>query len=197
MPLWLLAPYALVLTQSPAIPTLDPIQNLVEAIPEALIAGKRGAMTGLVAKAKAGWEQAKPELLKAKSMPEADATFIDRQLKAMLKMKPREQAVGALGISATLSRYQGRSRKQDLLQADRVTMMAWCSVDAGQWAPLPDVAGAFKPLLDQDKGQHTLAAIGVQEALKRFQEGAQKKQAAGAKKALKDLMAFVDVLEKP
>jgi hypothetical protein len=197
MPLLLPALSAVVAIQSPAQSPVDRVQGLVEAIPEALIAGKRGAMPGLVAKAKAGWEQAKPGLLKAKVMPEADATFIDRQVTAMLKMKPREQAMGALGISATLSRYQGRSRKQDLLQADRVAMMAWCGVDAGQWAPLPDVAGVFKPLLDQDQGQHTMAAIGIQDALKRFQDGTQKKQVAIAKKALKDLMIFVDVLEKP
>jgi hypothetical protein len=70
-------------------------------------------------------------------------------------------------------------------------------VDAGLWAPLPGVAEVFKPLLEQDKGQHTLAVIGVQEALKRLDESVKKKQVAPAKKALKDLMAFVDVLEKP
>jgi len=197
MPLWLLAPYALVMAQSPAAQPMDQVQDLLEAIPEALIAGKRAAMPGLVVKAKAGWERAKPEILKTHTMPEADVTFIDRQLKAMLKMKPREQAVGALGISSTLSRFQGRSRKQDLLQADRVVMMTWCSVDAGQWAPLPGVADVFRTLVEQDNGQHTLAVIGVQDALKRLQESVQKRQAVGAKKALRDLMSFVDVLEKP
>jgi hypothetical protein len=176
---------------------MDQVQVLLAAIPEALIAGKRTSMPGLVAKAKAAWDQAKPGFQKANLMPEADVTFIDRQLKAMLKMKPREQAVGALGISSTLGRYQGRSHKQELLQADRVVMLTWCSVDAGQWAPLPGVADVFKPLLEQDKGQHTLAVIGVQDALKRLDEGVKKKQAVAAKKALKDLMALVDVLEKP
>ncbi|GLH73525.1 hypothetical protein GETHLI_20270 [Geothrix limicola] len=194
MPLWLLVPAALV-AQTPAMPQgLDQVQVLVTAIPEALIEGKRGAMTGLVAKAKAGWDAAKPGLLK--TVPEPDATFIDKQLKAMLKMKPREQAIGALGISATLSRFQGRSRKQDLLQASRVSMMAWCGVDAALWAPMPNVDVAFKPLIEQDNGAHAVAIVGVQDALKRFQESAAKRQAQPAKKALKDLMNLAQVLAK-
>ena len=195
MPLLLIAPPALI-EQAPAAPrAFDHLQELLEAIPEAMIIGKRGAMRGLVAKAKAGWDRTKPEISKA--MPEPEVIFIDRQLKAMQTMKPREQAVGALGISGTLSRFQPRSRQQDLLQADRTVMLAWCTVDGGQVERLPGVVEAFKPLMDQDKGQHTLAMISVQEALKRLQESQQKRHAAGAKKALKDLLDLVDVLEKP
>jgi hypothetical protein len=167
----------------------------VGAIPAALINEKRSAMRGLVAKAKAGWDRSKPELRKA--MPEPELIAIDRQLKAMRTMKPNEQAVGALGISGTLSRFQPRSHQQDLLQADRTTMLAWCTVDAGQLERLPGVAAAFQPLIDQDKGRHALAVVGVQEALKRLQDSQQKRQPAKAKKALKELLAFVDVLEKP
>jgi len=174
---------------------LDHLQELLEAIPEALIEGKPGTMKGLVAKARAGWDQARPEVRKA--MPEPEMTFIDKQLKAMQTMKPREQAVGALGISSTLSRFQGKSRQQDLLQADRTVMLAWCGVDAGQWTRLPSVAEALKPVLDGDEGRHTVAVIAAQDALKRFQESQKKKQAAPAKKALKDLLGFVDALEKP
>lgn len=190
----LLAPPALTAQAPVASPTLDPLQELLEAIPEALIDGRPGSIRTLVAKARAGWEKARPELRTL--VPEAERTFIDKQLKAMQTMKPREQAVGALGISSTLSRFQPRSRKQDLLQADRAAMLAWCGVDAGQWN-LPGVAEAFKPVLDQDNGQHTLAVIGVQGALKRLQESQQKHQAAGAKKALKELLGFVDAFEKP
>ena len=152
-------------------------------------------MRGLVAKARAGWEQAKPAINKA--MPEPEMTFIDQQLKAMQKMKPREQAVGALGISSTLSRFQARSRQQDLLQADRTAMLAWCEVDAGQWQQLPRVVETFRALIDQDKGKHTLAVSGVLGALKRLQESQQKRYSVGAKKALKDLLDFVDMFEKP
>ncbi|HJV49175.1 MAG TPA: hypothetical protein VJ549_07880 [Geothrix sp.] len=198
MPLWLLVPAALVAqapTPAPVTPqALDQVQALVTAIPEALVDGKRGAMTGLVAKAKAGWEAAKPGLLK--TVPESEAGFIDRQFKSMLKMKPREQAIGALGICNTLSRFQGRSRKQDLAQANRVAMMAWCGVDATMWAPMPNVDMAFKPLIEQDNGAHALAIVGVQDALKRFQESAAKHQAAPAKKALKELMNLAQVLAK-
>jgi hypothetical protein len=192
----LFAPSALV-AQAPAAPpqAFDQLQELLEAIPEALIAGRRGAMRGLVAKAKAGWDRSKPELRKA--MPEPELIAIDRQLKAMRTMKPNEQAVGALGISGTLSRFQPRSHQQDLLQADRTTMLAWCTVDAGQLERLPGVAAAFQPLIDQDKGRHALAIVGVQETLKRLQDSQQKRQPAKAKKALKELLAFVDVLEKP
>ena len=112
MPLILLALPALVATQASSAPqSIDQVQDLVGAIPMALINEKRGAMRGLVAKAKAGWEQAKPEL--SKTIPEPEATFIDRQFKSMLRMKPNEQAIGAIGISSTLSRFQPRSRKQD------------------------------------------------------------------------------------
>jgi hypothetical protein len=96
-----------------------------------------------------------------------------------------------------VSRFQPRSRKQDLLQADRVAMAAWCGVDGAMWEPMPNVEGAFKILVDQDKGQHTLAVVGIQEALKRFQESRSKRQAPGAKKALKELLNLLDVLEKP
>ncbi len=196
MPLLMLVVPALVVVQAPpAAQSLDQLQELLEAIPEALIDGKHSAMGGLVAKARAGWDKAKPGLQKA--VPDAEMGFIDKQLKAMLKMKPREQAVGALGISGTLSRFQGRSRHQDLLQADRTTMLAWCDVDAGQWASLPGVAGVFQPLLDQDKGQHALAVLGIQDALKRLQDSQQERQAVSAKKALKNLLDFIDVLEKP
>ena len=112
----------------------------MRAIPLALINEKRGAMRGLVAKAKAGWAQAKPELLR--TIPEPEAAFIDRQFKAMLTMKPNEQAIGAIGIASTLSRFQPHSHKQDLLQVSRLIMAAWTGVDAGQWAPFPNMAGA-------------------------------------------------------
>ena len=195
MPLLIALP-ALVAQAPVAAPqAFDQLQELLEAIPEALIDGKRGAMPGLVGKAKAGWDHAKPGLRKA--MPEPEIIAIDRQLKAMRTMKPREQAVGALGISGTLSRFQVKSRQQELLQADRTAMLAWCLVDAGQVERLPGVAAAFKPLIEQDKGQHTLAVLGVQEALKRLQDSQQKRQAAGAKQALKDLLELVDVFEQP
>jgi len=197
MPLLFLAVPALVAVQAPA-PTpkaVDRIQDLFEAIPTAFIDGKRGAMPGLVAKAKAGWEQARPELLKA--LGEAEAAAIDRQVGAMVKMTPREQAVGALGVSTALSRIQGKSRQQDLLNADRTAMLAWCLVDSGQLNPLPAVVEAFRPVIHGDNGRHGLVILAVQEALNRLQESQQKNQAAGAKKALKDLLKLVDALEKP
>jgi hypothetical protein len=195
MPLILLALPALVAQAPAAPPAIDRVQSLMGAIPTALIEGKRSSMPGLVANAKAGWDRAKPEL--RKTMPEPEATFIDKQLKAMQTMKPVEQAIGALGISSTLSRFQPRSRKQDLLQVSRLAMAAWCGVDAGQWAPFPNVAEGFRPLTEQDKGQHTLVVIQVQDALKRLDESRQKRQAAGAKKALKELLNLVDMFEKP
>ncbi len=196
MPLIFLALPALLAVQAPSpAPSLDQVQQLIMAIPTALTNEKRGSMRGLVAKAKAGWEQAKPGLLK--TIPEPEAAFIDKQLKAMLKMKPQEQAIGAIGISTTLSRFQPRSRKQDLLQAGRLVLAAWTGADAGQWEPFPNVATGFKPLISQDNGQHTLAFIQVQDALKRLEESHQKHQVASAKKALKELLSLVDVLEKP
>ncbi len=191
----LLAMPALVVQATPAAPSLDQLQVLFKAIPVALVEGKQGSMRGQVATAKAAWDQAKPGL--RKSMPEPEATAIERQLKAMQKMKPREQAVGALGIFNMLSRYQGKSRKQELLQAQRVVLSAWCGVDGGQWEPFPNVAEAFKPILDQDNGAHALAALGVQDGLKRLQESRSKRQASAAKKALKDLLGFTDLFAKP
>jgi len=197
MPLLLIALPALVAPAPtpPAPPTMDQLQDQLKAVPEAFIKGKASAMPGLVAKATEGWNRAKPGL--GKVVPEAEATAIDRQLKAMKGMQPREQAVGALGVSNLLSRFQPRARSQDLLQADRSTMMAWCVVDAGQLDRLPGVEAAFKPLIDKDQGQHTVAVVAVQDALKRLQASQQKRQAAGMKKALRDLLDLVDVLEKP
>jgi len=195
MPLFLLALPALVAQVSPAAPAMDQLQELLKAIPVALVDGKGGAMRGQVAKVKAAWDQARPEI--RKTLPEPETTFIDKQLKAMQKMKPREQALGALGISSTLSRFQGRSRKQDLLQAERLVLAAWCGVDGGQWEPFPNVAEGFKPILQQDNGAHALAVVGVQDGLKRLQESLQKRQAAVAKKALKDLLASAEVIAKP
>ncbi|HEX7554755.1 MAG TPA: hypothetical protein VF378_14470, partial [Geothrix sp.] len=194
MPLLLLVLPALVAAQTPPTPLpIEHVQDLMRAIPVALIDGKRGAMRGLVLKARAGWEQAKPEL--RKTLPEPEVAFIDKQLKAMEKMKPAEQGIGALGLSSTLSRFQARSRKQDLLQLGRLVMAAWCGVDAGQWEPFPNVEQGFKTLLEQDGGQHTLAGVSVQEALKRLQAGRKKHQAADTKKALKELLSLVDLFE--
>ena len=195
MPLLLFVLPALVAQVAPAAPSMDQLQELLKAVPVALVDGKGGAMRGQVAKVKAAWDQARPEIRKA--LPEPEITFIDKQLKAMQKMKPREQALGALGISSTLSRFQGRSRKQDLLQAERLVLAAWCGVDGGQWEPFPNVAEGFKPILQQDNGAHALAVVGVQDGLKRLQESLQKRQAAVAKKALKDLLASAEVIAKP
>jgi len=195
MPAWLLAVPALMVVQAPApTPALDQLQGLMMAIPEALVDGKRTATPGLVVKAKSSWDALKPEV--GKALPEAELTFIDKQLKAMLKMKPREQAAGALGISSALSRYQPRSRKQDLLQANRTVMLAWCGVDGALWEPMPRVEVAFKPLIEQDNGQHALAVVSIQEAIKRFQESTKKRKAVEAKKALKELLNLSAVLEK-
>jgi hypothetical protein len=196
MPLILFALPALVATQATSAPqAIDQVQNLVEAIPVALVNEKRGAMRGLVAKAKAGWDRVKPEI--RKTIPEVDINFIDRQLKAMQRMQPVEQAAGALGISSTLSRYQARSHRQDLLQVERLVLSGWCAVDSGQWEPFPNVAAGFKPLIDQDNGQHTLVVLNVQDALKRLEESHRKHQAVGTKKALKELLNMIDVLGKP
>lgn len=194
MPLLLLAVSAVALVQAPAPSPADRVQGLVEAIPEAFVEGNRGAMPSLVAKATAGWEQARPGLQKA--LGEAEAIAIDRQLKAMAKMTPREQAVGALGVANALGRVAERGRKPELGQAYRTVLLARCTVEAGQLSPLPGVAEAFKAVSDGDKGQHTLILLSVQDALKRLQEGQQKKQAAAVKKALKDLQKLVGVLEK-
>lgn len=195
MNLLLLAVPALVAAPAPADPkVLDGLQERLEAIAEALIEGKPRTLKGLVAKASAAWAQAKPALRAV--VPAAEATFIDRQLKAMAGMSPREQAVGALGISSALSRHQPRSRKQDLLQADRTAMLAWCDVDDGKWDRQPGLEAAFQTIIDQDKGQHAGAVVGVSDALKRFEESRQKHRAAEAKKALKDLLDLVDLLEK-
>jgi len=196
MSLFSLALPALVVLQAPSsMPSLDQVQRLVNAIPEALIHGKRGEMRGLVAKAKAGWEQAKPEV--RKTMPETEIAFIDRQLKAMHKMRPVEQAAGALGISSTLSRFQPRSRRQDLLQVDRIIQSAWCAVDSGHWEPFPNVAAAVHALVDQDKGEHTLVVLKMQESLKALEASQPKHQAAATKKALSELMNQVSLFEKP
>lgn len=194
MPLLLLVLPALVAAQAPPAPLpIEHVQDLLRAIPVALVDGKRGAMRGLVAKARAGWQQAKPGL--RKTVPAAEAAFIDKQLKAMEKMKPAEQGIGALGIASTLSRFQARSRKQELLQVGRLVMAAWCGVDAKQWEPFPNVEQGFKTILEQDAGKHTLAGMSVQEALKRLQEGRQKHDAADTKKALKELLGLVDLFE--
>lgn len=193
--LLLIAPPAQVAPAPAAQPVLDQLQELLEAIPEALIDSKPGAVRALVAKAQRGWGRVRAEVLKV--MPEPEVIAIDRQLKAMRTLKPREQAVGALGISSTLSRFQPRSRAQDLLQADRTAMLAWCTVDAGTWEPMPGVAGAFQPLLDQDGDRHPKAVAAAREALKRFQESRDKRQGAAAKRALKNLLDLVDVFEKP
>jgi hypothetical protein len=195
MPLIFLLMPALVATQPSGPQSIDQVQDLVGAIPVALINEKRGAMHRLVVKAKAGWEKAKPEL--RKTIPEPDVTFIDRQFRAMLNMQPQEQSMGAIGIASTLSRFQPHSSKQDLLQVSRLIMAAWTVIDAGQWGPFPNVAAGFQPLIDQDNGQHTMALINVQDALKRLEESRQKHQSAGIKKALKDLLNLVDVIGKP
>jgi hypothetical protein len=194
MPAFLLALPALVAQAPSTSQALDPLQDLLRSIPIALAEGKPASVKGQVVKAKAAWEQIKPSL--GKSLPEPETTFIDRQLAAMQKMKPREQAMGAIGISTTLSRYQGKTRKQELLQAQRTALAAWCGVDSGHWDPFPGVGEAFRPIMEKDNGAHAMVVIGIQGTLKRLQESRQKHQAAATKKALKELVSFVDVLGK-
>ncbi len=185
----------LLLVQPTATPALDQLQERLEALPEALIDGKSGGMPALVAKARAGWAKAKPEVLK--HIPEAEAGAIDRTFALMPTMKPREQALAALDLSGRLSRFQAPSPKQTLLQADRVAMLGWCHVDAGLWESLPEVDQAFKPIIEGDQGRHAAAVTRVQAALKRLDASARKRQAVGAKKALGELLDLVDVFEKP
>lgn len=173
---------------------LDQVQALVGAIPEAFVQGRAREVRGLVARAKAGWERARPEL--RGTLPEAELLFIDRQLKAMQAMKPREQAVGALGIAGTLDRHQGRTRVLELRQAERAALLAWCNVDAGMWEALPRVKEAFQPVLDQDRGAHPRAVAGTQEALKRLQAAQGKRRAPEAKQALRELVDLAKAFGK-
>jgi hypothetical protein len=190
-----LAPPALTAQAPSAAPTLEALQLSMEAIPKALVEGKPGATRNLVAQARITWEAAKPTL--SKRMPEPDLIAIDRQLKAMKAMKPREQAVGALGISSILSRLQPRSHPQDLLALGRTTLMAWCVADDGHVERIPPVAEAFQPILAQDKGKHPEAAKQIQAALQRLKEAQQLRHASAAKKALKELLTQLNTLGQP
>lgn len=180
-----LAPPALTV-QAPAPRAVEELQALLKAIPDAFTQGKARDLRPLVAKAQARWEAARPGL--AKTIPEPEAVFIGKQLKAMQAMKAREQAVGALGIASTLSRYQPRTAERERLQAERAVLLAWCGADAGQWEPQPRLGEIYKPVLDEARGRNPLGAIGVEEALKRVQEVWGKRQAPAAKKALKALL---------
>ena len=186
---------ALVAQAPSATASLDGLQDLVKAMPESLVDGKASALKGQLAKARAAWDKAKPGL--RKTIPEAEQAFIDRQLQSMEKMSPREKAAGALGISATLSRFQPKSRHQELLQLERTTLMAWCAIDAGLWNQMPRVVEDFTAALAKEGDRHTMAVASAREALQRFQAAAKKKQTAPAKTALKDLLELVGVLEKP
>ncbi|WP_306590582.1 hypothetical protein [Geothrix sp. 21YS21S-4] len=178
----LLVPPAQVVQAPAGPPALAEAQGSFEAVARALVEGRRGAMRGLIAQGKAAWERAKPGL--GKTLSAAEVTAFDRQVKAMGTMKPREQAVGALGLANTLAGRQAKSADQDVRQAERMAMMAWCAVDDGQWNLIPGVDAPFKPVV----ALYPAAGPGLEASLARFREAQQKRQPAAAKKALKEVL---------
>ena len=181
------------LAQAPAAPQpLDQVQALLATIPQAVIEGRPAETKALLEKARAGWAQARPGL---KAVPEAEAGFVDRQLKSMQGMSPRERALGALMIGRSLAQHQPAGRVRELADADRSARIAWCNIDAGYWNQVPPVADIFRPVLQKEQGR-SLVVAAAEEALKRFAQSQKKEQAAPAKKALRDLMTQVEALQK-
>lgn len=175
-------------------PVLDQVQAHLGAISQAVVDGRPGETKALMDKARTAWSQARPALKGV--VPDAEAGFVDRQLKSMQAMSPRERAMGALMISRSLAEHQPAGRARDLAEADRAAKVAWCNIDAGYWNQVPPVGELFRAILRREQGRRPLVEAAAEEALKRLEPALKKQQAGPAKKALKDLLAQVEALQK-
>lgn len=190
-----LTPPVHVQQQSPTSNVIENLMETLEGIPEAFIDGKPSSIPSIVLKARSQWDHSEAKIVSIN--PRLDVAFVKNQFSAMNTSNPREKAEAALSLSQKLILYVPTSRAMQMLAADQAGMLAWCRVDAGRWAEIPNVSDAFKPLMDGDLGKHPKAIKEIQASLLQLQIEQAQKATTRAKRILQKLLDLIDVLEKP
>jgi len=194
--LWMhIVPPAALQTAPVATLPIEALLKTLNGIPQAYIEGESGKIPGILNQTRAQWEQSKKDI--AIAIPGHEVELINLSLNNMGALKPRDQAELALEVSAHLITHVSPTRETQVLGAASKTMLAWCRVDAGRWSEIPNVAEAFKPVVDEDQGRHLIAVKDIQVALDQLQVDLEQKSAPNAKKTLKRLLDLVAMLEKP
>jgi hypothetical protein len=181
--------------QSPTSNVIEGLLETLEGIPEAFIDGKSSRIASIIIKARTQWDHSEAKIVS--NNPGLDVAFVKKQFSAMNSPKPREQAEAALSLSQKLILNVPTSRAMQMLNADQTGMLAWCRVDGGRWAEIPNVSDAFKPLVDGDLGKHPKAIKEIQASLAQLQIEQAQKATLKAKRILQKLLDLIDVLEKP
>jgi hypothetical protein len=194
MILLLLPPPALVQPAPAAARAIEAFLETLEGLPEAVIDGEFPKLPALLKGIRAKWDQCRKSI--ALTVPERELDLIAQRLEAMAAMKPREQAEAALEVSALLSGHMPLSRNMKLLNADRAGMLAWCYVDARRWEAIPNLAEAFKPLLEGTPGRHPKVVEEIRASLERLRDDQAERSVHQTKRTLVHLLDLIDDLEK-
>jgi hypothetical protein len=194
MILLLLTPPALVQPAPAATRAIEAFLETLEGLPEAVIDGEFPKLPALLKGIRGKWEQSRRNI--ALAVPEQELERVVQRLEAMGAMKPREQAEAALEVSALLSGHLPLSRNLKLLNADRAGMLAWCCVDGRRWEAIPNLAEAFKPLLDGAPGRHPKVVEEIRASLERFRDDQAERSVHQTKRTLVHLLDLIDDLEK-
>jgi hypothetical protein len=194
MILMLMVPPALVQPAPGAIRALESFVETLEALPEAVIDGEFPKLPALLKAARVKWEQARKAA--APLMPERELELSAQRLEAMGAMKPREQAEAALELCALVSGHLPLTPNVKLLNADRAGMLAWCYVDARRWEAVPNLAEAFRPLLEAPHGRHQKVVEELRASLERLRDDLAERSVHQSKRTLVHLLDLLDDLEK-
>ena len=162
----LLVPPAVTQSTPATTKLIEGLLETLEGIPEAFIEGTPAVLPELLRKLKGQWEAARKPL--AAAFPAGEIEAIGQRLAALPSLRPHEQAESALEASALLAGRAAPCRAIFLENADRVTMLAWCRVDARRWDAIPDVAEAFRPLLEGEGGRHRETVEDIRASLERL-----------------------------
>ncbi len=192
--MFVFAPPALVQSQ-PASPKLfHALSEALEGAPEALTDRRPARVQAEAAKAVDLWDRNRGAVLAALTADDRDP--FTKTLERLRTTQGDEAGFAALNAMAILEHNLPAGRPQWLAAADRLGMQAWIILGEGK-TDIPDLAAAFKPLIDQDGGGHVAAVKQTRSELDRYQAALSRKEFPAAQKAVGILLDLVDAFEKP
>jgi len=192
--MFVFAPPALVQSQ-PASPELfHALSEALEGAPEALTDRRPARAKAEAAKAVALWDRNRGAVLAA--LTAADRDPFTKAMERLRTAQGDEAGLTALGAMAILEHHLPEGRLRWLAAADRLGMQAWILLGEGR-TDIPDLAAAFRPLIDQDGGSHPTAVTKTRSELDRCQAALSRKDLPAAQKAAGILLDLVDAFEQP
>jgi len=182
----------------PAASAVRPFTALVEGleeIAETYITGGEAELPARLAASRRLWEHAKRT--RAQVLTDQEVQTIERSVEALPTLKGRLQAEAALGVAAMVAGHMRPTPNRARLEADLAAMLAWCKVEARSWDQVPNVAEAFKPVLEAHDGRHPEALREIGAHLGALQEDLALRSVSAAKRDLRRLLELLDSLAKP